>query len=255
MRGLFLALLLANVLFFAWQFMHQQPRGVHTNLRQSGEPAIVLLSEVESTTAGEIEPAEITVAEPAPMPEEVISEEAVMTEPETVPEPAPTVAAAPPVEKSDGTIACYTLGPFRELDKLRRVTRLLKDKVLEASFRSREEKEQSMFWVYLQPQPDMKAARATTRKLRKKKIKDSYIIAKGDKRFGISLGHFKEQPRAYTLRDRIKKLGFKPMVEPVFRNYTIYWLDYKVSAGQNIQQALDAAELELSVNRFDRSCQ
>ena len=51
---------------------------------------------------------------------------------------------------------CYTLGPFNELDKLRAVTRGIKKYVVAASYRSHQEKEPAMFWVYLDPAKDIR---------------------------------------------------------------------------------------------------
>jgi hypothetical protein len=54
---------------------------------------------------------------------------------------------AEPAEELVVMDACHTLGPFRKLDRLRAFTRAIKDYVVDASFRSRDEQEQSMFWV------------------------------------------------------------------------------------------------------------
>ena len=90
---------------------------------------------------------------------------------------------------------CYTLGPFRDMKALRLLTREIKDYVIEASFRSREEQEQSMFRVYLKPVGSKKEARALIKQLDSKKIRDHFIIIEGPLKNGISLGYFSDKRR------------------------------------------------------------
>ena len=149
---------------------------------------------------------------------------------------------------------CFTLGPLRELGKLREFTRSIKDYVVTASFRSREEQEQSMFLVYLEPEPSVLKAKILGNQLKDSKIKDYYVITSGEQKNGISLGHFKDKSRAQSHAQSIKKLGFKPMLEPVFRSYTIYWLDYQVPAGKVIPQKIFTKHLTKKINRLDRTC-
>lgn len=278
MRALFILLLLANIAFAGWLFYQQKQTAQSSIPSESASPVaganrVVLLRELKSQAAADQakQPAKGLAAEPeqtaaaqqsapeAKQPEakqaEPVAAEAepaavaqADAKPEPEPAPAPRVASQP-------AASCYTLGPFRELDKLREITRELKSDVLEASFRSSEERERSLFWVYLKPEADLKSAKNTTRMLRNKKIRDSYIIAEGKNRFGISLGHFRDKSRAYGLRDKVARLGFNPVVEPVFRSYTIYWLDYKTVAGSRLGALLKSGKLDKSISQFDRKCE
>ena len=146
--------------------------------------------------------------------------------------PEPSTEQAPPEEH------CYTLGPFRDLDKLRSLTREIKSYVSAADFRGREEKEQAIYWVYLTPEKSRKEAVATGKRLKSKKIKDFYIIRDGDKVNGISLGHFRNKTGAYGLAKKVTKLGFDVNVEPIFKTYTIYWLDYQLAEGVTIPEKI-----------------
>ena len=111
-----------------------------------------------------------------------------------------------------------------------------------------------MFWVYLEPESSALKAKVLGKQLKDKKIKDYYVITSGEQRNGISLGHFKDKSRAQSHAQRLKKLGFKSMLEPVFRSYTIFWLDYQVPAGKLIPQKTFTKHLTKKINRLDRVC-
>ena len=149
---------------------------------------------------------------------------------------------------------CYTLGPFREMKTLRLVTREIKDYVVDASFRSREEQEQTMFRVLLKPVGSKQEAKALTRVLASKNIKDYFIITEGPSENAISLGYFSSKSRAYRHADRVRKLGFDVVAEPVFNTYTIYWLDYRIKADREIPPQIFEDHLEKSSQRLSRSC-
>ena len=149
---------------------------------------------------------------------------------------------------------CYTLGPFREMKTLRMVTREIRDFVVEASFRSKEEKEQTMFRVLVRPVGSKQAAKDLVRQMVNKNIKDYFIITEGPQKNGISLGYFSEKKRAYRHAERVRKLGFDAIAEPVFNSYTIYWLDYRISSGDEIPQQIFDQHLEKSTQRLSRTC-
>lgn len=153
---------------------------------------------------------------------------------------------------------CYTLGPFRNLDELRGFTREIKSYVVEADFRGKEEKEQSLFWVYIQPETSKKKAVETGKRLKEKKIKDFYLIREGEKIHGISLGHFRNKSGAYGLAKKVQKLGFDVQVEPVFKTSTVYWLDYKLASGASIPQSIFDKQIKVGqkdkVSLLSRDC-
>jgi len=151
--------------------------------------------------------------------------------------------------------ACFTLGPFRELDTLRALTRNIKEYVDEVGFRSRDEKEPSLFWVYLPPLKNKVQAGKIGKQLKAKKIKDFYIIRSGEKKNGISLGQFRNKGGAYRLAKKVTKLGFNVEVEPLFKTYTLYWLDYRLVDGNSIPDTLTAEYLAGKISRLSRSCE
>lgn len=172
-------------------------------------------------------------------------------------EAAKVVSAAVTESPVSGT-SCYTLGPFRDLDKLRSFTREIKSYVVAADFRGREEKEQSLFWVYIQPEMNFKKAIETGDRLKQKKIKDFYVIREGEKIHGISLGHFRNKEGAYGLAKKVRSLGFDVHVEPVFKTYTVYWLDYQLASGVSIPESIQdqyiQSEKKDKISRLSRDC-
>ena len=159
---------------------------------------------------------------------------------------------------SSQTSSCYTLGPFRDLDKLRGLTREIKSYVVEADFRGREENEQALYWVYIKPEKNRKKAIEAGNRLKAKKIKDFYIIRDGEKENGLSLGHFRSKDGAYGLAKKVKNLGFNVIVEPVFKTYTVYWLDYQLSSGVTIPDSIFDKYTKPSkkekISRLSRDC-
>ena len=151
--------------------------------------------------------------------------------------PANQGQEAPGQKAQAQAASCYTLGPFRDLDNLRGLTREIKSYVVKADFRGREEKEQTLYWVFIKPEKTRKQAIETGKRLKSKKIKDFYVIRDGEKENGLSLGHFRNKDGAYGLAKKVQKLGFDVVVEPVFRTYTVYWLDYQLSSGVNIPES------------------
>ena len=154
--------------------------------------------------------------------------------------------------------SCYTLGPFRDLDKLRGLTREIKSYVVATDFRGREEREQTLYWVYVQPEKNRARAIETGKRLKAKKIKDFYVIRDGEKINGLSLGHFRNKDGAYGLAKKVKKLGFEVIVEPVFKTYTIYWLDYELASGVTIPESIFEKHARSSkknkISRLSRDC-
>jgi hypothetical protein len=154
----------------------------------------------------------------------IVLKESVLTE----------VSQAKPAEGE----SCFTLGPFRDLDKLRSFMREIKPYVVKADFRGQEESRLSVYWVYLRPEKNRKQAIKTGQRLKDKKIKDFYIIREGERNNGISLGYFRNKNRAFRLEKKVKKLGFDVLVEPIYKTYTLYWLDYQLVGGADIPEAI-----------------
>jgi len=153
---------------------------------------------------------------------------------------------------------CFTLGPFEDLDKLGQFVREIQPFVSAADFRGQEVKEATVYWVYLKPEKSYNKAAALGKQLKANKIKDYYIIRDGDKKFGLSLGHFRNKQGAYSLFKKVAKLGFDVGIDKIDNNKTIYWLDYELVDKASIPEALFTKYIpqnkKTEVTRKQRGC-
>ena len=85
-------------------------------------------------------------------------------------------------------------------------------------------------------------------------MKDFFIVKSKPKINAISLGKFREKNRAYDHAANMKKLGFSPEVEVIFKDFTIYWLDYEVALGKIIPETIYDKHLTAKINRLVRDC-
>ncbi|MDH5611151.1 MAG: hypothetical protein OEY66_01660 [Gammaproteobacteria bacterium] len=224
MRWLFLFVLLLNIAYVSWEL--NRPEDVlEKPVVNRNAPKIVLLSEIGQESVAAISPDRSGVV--------------------------PGQGENTGLSKGGG---CFTVGPFRDLERLRAVTRGIKKYVIDASYRSHEEKEPAMFWVYLKPVESYNKAKALSDQLKNMKVKDYFIINSGEQNNGISLGHFREKNRAYEHAKYISSLGFHPEVKALFKDYTIYWLDYEVTPGMSIPGSVLDKHLTSKNNRLVRNC-
>lgn len=283
MRRLFLFVLLLNIAYITWQLVQAPDEGRVKKASNSRIPPLVLISELDQAELEQTmeQPEELVavkaVDEIAAVEKDKSSEKSAAAKKTGAKKPEKKKTAA--VKKSKQTKladtattdkrqkatlevqksklvadACYTLGPFRKIDKLRVFTRLIKDYVVDVSFRSREEHDVNLYWVYLAPENDAKATHKLSKRLISKKIRDFYIITNGQKRNGISLGHFKDKKLSSNHAKRLKKLGFNPIIEPIYRTYLIYWLDYRIKQGLQIPDKVFDRHLSTGMNKLNRQC-
>ena len=286
MRWLFLIVLSLNLVYIAWQTLKPDENLYAYVAPLKNVRPVVLLRELppqqvqvidsasqQQETVEKVNADSLVVAENKTIEQEKVEPVSEVVAEEIAAEIKPVVAditeklaldavKAGSIASSVRPIAesmCYTLGPFRNLDELRGFTREIKSHVVEADFRGKEEKEQSLFWVYVQPETSKRKAIATGKRLKEKKIKDFYLIREGEKIHGISLGHFRNKSGAYGLAKKVQKLGFDVQVEPVFKTYTVYWLDYQLASGASIPQSVFDNQIKVGqkdkVSLLSRDCQ
>ena len=264
MRWLFLLLLALNLAYITWEVMNESD-DIYADVRPlKNVQTIALLSEVQEgsdellTTAQDFE----QKSQESSLSADVVDKPTLPAKVESSPDEAvEDVAVKPesqPVEQVTQIGSCFTLGPFRNLDKLRAFIREIKSYVVAADFRGREEKEQVTHWVFIQPEANYKKAAEVGKRLKAKGIKDFYIISDDGKLHGISLGRFRNKVGAYGLAKKVKKLGFDVTVEPIFKSTTIYWLDYQLVDGVKIPEAVFDKYIQTKsknkISRLSRQC-
>ncbi len=259
MRWLFLIALFLNLAYISWQML-VPATDVYTNLPVlKNVDSIILLSElkqrgkIDSVSESvdlvqksvELEAKVESVSVEVPISDrvgaerqDIVEEEVAEIKDDAVVVPDESVSTEVSQAKSAEDGSCYTLGPFRDLDKLRSLIRDIKSYVVKANFRAHEESLPSVYWIYIQPEKSRKQAIKTGKRLKDKKIKDFYIVREGEKNNAISLGYFRNKNSAFRLEKKVKKLGFDVLVEPIFKTYTVYWLDYQLVSGVSVPEAI-----------------
>lgn len=228
MRLFLMFLVVLNLLFAAWQYWQPAVPEVNGSVLPVGIERLVLLSERqdvavdEEGVAGELSDAMPVVVEP---------------------------------EVKKPARVCYTLGPFRDEEKVEQTKSAITEYVDDLTIRKREQSEQHRFWVYVAPQKSREMAVNVSKQLAKKKIKDYYIIRSGEKNNGISLGHFKEKKHADRRVKKLSKLGFDVKMEVIYQNFLVYWLDYSAKAESGEGDDVLHGLVEEGVARIDRDCQ
>jgi len=124
--------------------------------------------------------------------------------------------------------SCYTLGPFKDKNIMQQLRETIAEYVTDMSVRKRQESEKHRYWVYVPALPDRKQAKLVAKQLRQKNLNDFYIVLSGKSKNSISLGHYREQKHANLRMKRVIDLGLKAEIDVIYRDYDIYWLDYKV---------------------------
>ncbi len=148
---------------------------------------------------------------------------------------------------------CYTLGPFKDKKIMRRVSESMAEQVDDISLRTLQESEKHRYWVYIPAVENIREARQLAAELRAKDFRDFYIVLRGDARNSISLGHFKEPEHASRRLKKVSDMGFNADMEIIYRDYDVYWLDYRV-AGDEEAPAVADNYLAEGVSRITRPC-
>ncbi len=85
--------------------------------------------------------------------------------------------------------------------------------------------EQHRFWVLIPPFPSANAAQPTLETLRRRGLRDYYLIRTGENRNAISLGVFSGREAAESRYRRIERLGLEPRLERITLPALVYWVE------------------------------
>jgi len=126
---------------------------------------------------------------------------------------------------------CYTLGPFKDENIMLQLRDSIAEFVTDLSIRKRQQSIKHRYWVYVPALSGKKQTKLMAKKLRQKQINDFYIVLRGSEKNSISLGHFREPAHANRRMRKVADLGFNAQIKVIYREYDIYWLDYRVETG------------------------
>jgi len=209
MKYVALLLLIANLVFFAWQFPQQKFIGKHVNTTgvaehqssdAAGEP-LMMLDELPSAVAEKV----VTVD----LGKKSIRSSSSVSQRGALP--------ASPAE-------CWSLGPFADTEQADHGLTLLTGNGIKGRTQKRSADVLVGYRVRLASQDSKQAAQEVADQLAAKGIKDIALVPDKD-RFMIALGFFKHSESAQNRVKRISRLGYQPIMEEITRNKTAYWLD------------------------------
>jgi len=163
--------------------------------------------------------------------------------------------AAPQAQQQNSPVKsmCYTLGPFKDRKIMQRVSESMAEQVDDISLRTLQESEKHRYWVHIPAAENIAEAKQLAAQLRAKDFRDFYIVLRGDAKNSISLGHFREPEHASRRLKKVSDMGFDADIEIIYREYDVYWLDYRV-AGDVDAQAVADNYLAEGVSRITRPC-
>ena len=135
-------------------------------------------------------------------------------------------------------LACASYGPFGGTDDVTQAEARLKSLGLVASDHLIPGKAKLGYWVYLPPFASKHEADDAAELLRRRGVKDIYVVTDEADRNAISLGVFSQHEGAIERLKEMRKLGYHPQMAERFRDEPRYWVDAKGPAA-----ALPAADV------------
>lgn len=128
--------------------------------------------------------------------------------------------------------ACFTMGPFSTAEIASRSAASLSELGVEVERRQVSRRTPKGYWVYLPASKSYQAAKRKVSELRKRGLKDLFIMGKGSRKNAISLGLFQRKEAADDRYKRVRKMGLKAILETQYRLSEQAWLDMTVSDGK-----------------------
>ena len=122
---------------------------------------------------------------------------------------------------------CWLIGPFKEEVTGRQVVNRLEALDIKLQLRDVTLSGKPDYWVHIPPLPSRKAALKLLRELQSRKI-DSFLIAQGELKNGISLGLFTQKGRAESVYKKRAEQGYEAKINVIPRTYTERWAVFDV---------------------------
>ena len=240
-RALLLILILANIGFLAWHRWYSAPETAALT------PAPPLTGK-PLELASELSPAERKALAAAP----------------SVPDFLPAAGTAAPVAAATaGTaaaataaLACASYGPFPSDDALQQGIARLKPLGITATSHLVAGKAKLGYWVYLPPFASRREADGAVALLKRRGVKDIYVVTDEANRNAISLGVFSERRYAEDRQKQLRKMGYHAILAERFRDEPRYWLDARGLAGALPQPAVfaDLGEEDAPIGKATSVC-
>lgn len=256
MKWLVIALLLANVAYFTWEFnrrIHESPAASAAPSLPSGIASLELLQELDELPPERAPPASLQAADAATASEfeteaDMPSASADTAALDVSPTASVEAQTAPPSEAA----LCLEFGPVSGREKVRDLQRWLSERALWTRQRSGAAERHRYFWVYLEPVGSDGDAQSRLADLANKGVSDVMLIKKGGFKNAISLGVFSSQDSVNRRLAELTGQGYQPLVVPRVEIEKKFW----ISAGLSEQVDIDDLLIEIPVpaNGRQRDC-
>jgi hypothetical protein len=185
-RNIFLALLAANLVYFAWAHWVDGPRPPPVNEALAKLPRLKLVSELP------------------PQKQPQVNTKTVF----------------------NSTAACMSVGPFGDIANAAKATGILTAKGFAPRQRAEEGESASGFWVYVGGLKDDVEADKVRVSLERSGVKDALVMPPGGEAGRrVSLGLFSDRAHADQRAAAVRRLGFKAEVAEHKLPQTVYWID------------------------------
>ena len=159
-------------------------------------------------------------------------------------------------QKLLGGKLCYSLGPFIKKSQSNKTQTLLKENNFKTVLIQLRDSSRSGYWVTLPPSDSRKEARKHIARLKKLKVTDYFLVAKGTHENAVSLGVYSQKKLARRRVDEIIRLGFIPRMESVPLPRKVYWLNWYKDSKQQLENTLlsQLKKEHPQISKIERSC-
>ena len=214
MRWVFLSLVLVNAVFFSWCFFGAsqnsgtadvvptvaEARASSTLVAQSDAARITLLEELAGRTSPGVNLADVS-SDSAPM------------------------SLLPKADQGADTYGalCYWAGPLGSDIQRDLLIKRLKGLRIDVSEHVSRSSGDRRYWVYLPPMASRGEAKQQLAALQARNI-DSYLIRKGERKNGISLGLYSRADLATGKVDELRAIGWQPEVDAYTQTVSQQWI-------------------------------
>jgi hypothetical protein len=220
----FLALVAANIVFFAWAHWIDVPaRAPVAAARDASIPPLQLetMANNGASSAGSS-----TIAQPAAADS---AASAAPTEPQ---------AASSTTASAASSTRCRSLGPFDDLNAANAVADRLRSRGFSPHERSADTANPNIYWVYIgELTADMQ--HHAIQVLNAAGIHDAASMMQPEQSDRVSVGVFADQAHAVRRAEQVRALGFKPTLGMRQRSVTAHWIDFDLKSSDTEPTTLE----------------
>jgi hypothetical protein len=231
-RFVFLALLVANIAFFAWaRWIDVAASAPASAAHDASIPPLQLADKpsTATTTAPALTaPATaISATSPAPSPGTASGGAGSPAQPINTP-PAVTASSTPAASTA---VRCRSLGPFEDANAANVVADRLRSRGFSPRDRNAETTNPNVYWVYI-GELTVEMQRRAIQTLNAAGIRDAAAMTQPEQSDRVSVGVFADQAHAVRRAEQVRALGLKPTLGLRQRNVSAHWLDFDVKSSE-----------------------